>query len=779
MAMMTEDEVRDSAKIILGLDKAEDGVLQGTGQITTFNQLGITGEGRDKKPDGWYLPQDKGAIAIILETKNSEENLGKKAHMDELLRNCRIVLDAGWKNVVGILYNGKETKGYINNIDINVPDVLQDKSFYFKLVTDKSINKGLIYTLTARINNCLHTEFGVKNLYHRMIFTACALVAERYGARLAKVKDMGYEVFHTAIRKQLEAALEEDKQQNGKIEILLDVYSEIKMNVKEKQKAIDDFIDWVIAVSNCINSNHWHGEDVMGIFFNEFNRYKKKSDAGQVFTPDHITSFMYRLINVSKFDYVGDFACGSGAFLVKAMSNMIEEVGGVDAKGAKEICQEHLFGIEFDREIYALACANMLIHKDGKTNLTQLDTREQEACDWIKSKPITRVLMNPPFETKYGCVQIVKNVLDNVAWGTECAFIMPDKKLEKSSKHLVAEILKHNRLLTIVKLPENLFFGVGVTTSIFVFKAGEAQRDREIFTCWMEDDGLETVKNKGRHDVKGRWPAIEDYWIRVVDRRNDERYHTHQWIKPSEHLSYQMPQKPFEIYEEDFFKRLMNVEISRRGLDMNAFQDKLLEQVMYSSHVEMKNGKVSIILENEEKAVDTAQWKLFQVKTLLSKCELRCRKTNFSKALDVSTERTDEFNLPLVNAMHFNNGIMYYGREEDWDSEEMTLDIVSNGAIATGDVFAQPQKTGVLWDAYLVKPYTEVSAWTLQFLAAAMQKCVKDHFGYDNKCTWNKVKEEYIYLPVDVEGNPDWKYMEDCMKSKEERARKTMDCFSM
>ena len=81
---------------------------------------------------------------------------------------------------------------------------------------------------------------------------------------------------------------------------------------------------------------------------------------------------MYRLINVTKEDYVGDFACGSGAFLVKAMSNMIEEAGGVGTKEAAEIRKTHLFGIEFDREIYALACANMLIHKDGKTNLTQL-----------------------------------------------------------------------------------------------------------------------------------------------------------------------------------------------------------------------------------------------------------------------------------------------------------------------------------------------------------------------------------------------------------------------
>lgn len=65
--MRTEDEVRDSAKLVLGFDKTEDGVQQGTGQITTFNQLGF--RGCNDKPDGWYLPDDASKPAIILETK--------------------------------------------------------------------------------------------------------------------------------------------------------------------------------------------------------------------------------------------------------------------------------------------------------------------------------------------------------------------------------------------------------------------------------------------------------------------------------------------------------------------------------------------------------------------------------------------------------------------------------------------------------------------------------------------------------------------------------------
>ena len=71
--IITEDVVRDKAKVILGFDAKEDGVLQGTGQITTFNQLGF--KGNNNKPDGWYLPEDKGDVAIILETKSGQENV--------------------------------------------------------------------------------------------------------------------------------------------------------------------------------------------------------------------------------------------------------------------------------------------------------------------------------------------------------------------------------------------------------------------------------------------------------------------------------------------------------------------------------------------------------------------------------------------------------------------------------------------------------------------------------------------------------------------------------
>ena len=572
----------------------------GVGQLTTFNQLGF--KGKLDKPDGWYLPANKSDTAVVLETKASKIALGA-TQAKELLKNIRI-MNAKYEHVVGILYNGESTRVFKNGEEYKEKgsEKLHNIAYYTALFNVDHIDKQRIYELTARINNCLHFEFGIRNLYHRMIFTACALVAKRYDALM--ISGMDYSEFHNAILNCLNKELLRDKHQNQKLGLLADVFSEIRMNLnvnsedEKEQEHVKDlisiFIDWVTEISDCLNSDAWRGEDVMGIFFNEFNRYKKKSESGQVFTPEHITDFMYKILEVNQNDRVLDATCGSGGFLVKAMANMIDEAGGVNTEKAKEIKQNQLFGIEFDREIYALACANMLIHKDGKTNLEQLDARSEEAGKWISSQNITKVLMNPPFERKYGCMDIVENVLDNVPPHTPCAFIMPDKKLEKTGKKQKERILKKHRLKKVIKLPEDLFFGIGITASIFVFEAGVPQDDKEFFACYMKSDGLATVKNKGRHDVYGKWAAIEKHWVEVIERQSDED--TCQWMDPAKHLSYQMPQKPFEIFEEDFRKTAMDYLMFQQDIDSKALGEKLLEMTLYSSRVNADGETVTVTM---------------------------------------------------------------------------------------------------------------------------------------------------------------------------------------
>lgn len=595
----TEDVVRDNSKLILGFDDNELNVLQGTGQITTFKQLGF--KGFNDRPDGWYLPDDPGNVAIILEAKDSLVDIYVEKWKNELLKNVQIA-STKYSKVIGILYNGEDIRVFRGNEELtSVAPTLQHKSYYIKLCLNDKIDKKKIFNLTKQINDCLHNKFGIKNLYHRMIFTACALVAKRYNALLTE--GMDFATMKASISSKLNQRLKGDIEKNTKLNLLNEIYQEIKYNSTSNQEAINDFISYVTQISECVNSDNWNGEDVMGIFFNEFNRYKKKSESGQIFTPDHITSFMYRLLDVNKDDRVLDAACGSGAFLVKSMCNMIKEAGGVNTSEASQIKSEQLYGIEFDREIFALACANMLIHKDGKTNITQMDTRSEEAKEWIKDKNITKVLMNPPYERKYGCLNIVNNVLDSVPSGTKCAFILPDKKLEKdkTDKKYGNKLLKKHRLTTIVKLPENLFFGVGITTSIFVFEAGKPQDGKSVVGYYIEEDGLETVKNQGRQDIRDRWPDKEDYWVNAIHTGDDPQYGTKQIINPKEHLSYQMPEVPFEVFEEDFVKTIMDYEMYIRGIDTKEFGDVLLQKVLYGSEVKMSDDHVSITIRNNEK----------------------------------------------------------------------------------------------------------------------------------------------------------------------------------
>lgn len=586
MTQLTEDQVRENAWKVLWFTNSDD-AKSWVGQITTFNQLWF--KGISYKPDWWYLPKDTGKVAIVLETKNSGENLRDKRWEEEILRNSNIV-SSKYKSVVWILYNWNDIRVFKNNVEVeNISKKLENKSYYFKLFTDSKIDTQLIFNLTKQINDSLHFQFWIKNLYHRMIFTACALVAKRYDAML--VKWMTYDVFKSSILSKLQEVLREEKKKNPKLDYLCKIYSSIEMNSDSNQEAIDNFIECVSKISDCVNSDNWNGEDVMWIFFNEFNRYKWKAQSWQVFTPDHITSLMYRLIDINQNDVILDAACGSGAFLVKSMCNMIKESWWNDTAKAKEIKSKQLYGIEFDKEIFALACANMLIHKDWKTNLEQLDSRTVEACDWMKSKPITKVLMNPPFENKYGCMTIVKNVLDNVPYGTKCAFILPDKKLEKVSS--AKKLLNNHKLEKIIKLPEKVFFE-WITTSVFIFTAWIPQNWEEIFGCYIEDDGLETVKNQWRQDIKWRWEEIENYRVNAIKKQNDEKYHTAQRINPSENLSYQMPKKEFEITEEDFEKTVMDYLMFEEWIDVKEFKEDLINKIMYNSDVENKNDKVFI-----------------------------------------------------------------------------------------------------------------------------------------------------------------------------------------
>lgn len=144
---------------------------------------------------------------------------------------------------------------------------------------------------------------------------------------------------------------------------------------------------------------------------------------------------------------------------------------------------------------------------------------------------------------------------------------------------------------------------------------------------------------------------------------------------------------------------------------------------------------------------------------MFDKLNLRFIKPKFDKDNDISRFKSNEFDLPLINAKDGDNGIMYYGRSKDFESAKMTIDIVNDGAISTGNVYTQPQRTGVLYNAYLIKPKFNANEHILHFFTSSIFKSIKHKFGYENKAGWEKVKKEKIQLPT-KNNKIDFEFME-------------------
>lgn len=170
--------------------------------------------------------------------------------------------------------------------------------------------------------------------------------------------------------------------------------------------------------------------------------------------------------------------------------------------------------------------------------------------------------------------------------------------------------------------------------------------------------------------------------------------------------------------------------------------------------------------ENALISINNKRVQSFTIGNLYDKVEFP--KNPFDKRKDSRQVPDSKYCIPLVNAKHGDNGIMYYGDKTVFESIEMTIDIVQNGAIATGDVYPQPQPTGVLWDAYLIRAiHHHETAETLMYMSAAIKKSIKRKYTYDNKAYWDKVKKEPIHLPVTQTGEIDYHFMETYIRALE------------
>ncbi|WP_236848378.1 restriction endonuclease subunit S [Campylobacter sp. P091] len=191
--------------------------------------------------------------------------------------------------------------------------------------------------------------------------------------------------------------------------------------------------------------------------------------------------------------------------------------------------------------------------------------------------------------------------------------------------------------------------------------------------------------------------------------------------------------------------------------------ERVAELEAYLAAASLKDYELTAAELSALSKFENYNWGEFRIADYFKKVNLKNAK--FDKRSDTNSEKTEKYNLPLVNAKHGDNGIMFYGSSDIFDFTEMSICIVQNGAVATGDVYPQPQKTGVLWDAYLIKwANIESNNEILFYATTAIHKTIKQKFSYDFKATWERVKKEKIYLPTN-NGDIDFEFMNNFIKA--------------
>jgi hypothetical protein len=267
--------------------------------------------------------------------------------------------------------------------------------------------------------------------------------------------------------------------------------------------------------------------DILGKAYKIFlKRAGKVDNKNIILTPDHIKNLMIKLARLNVDDVILDTCTGTGGFLMEAMNDLIQKAEQNEQK-ILNIKEKQLIGFEVDAVLFSLACTNMFLHGDGRTNMifrsslvgdkNEAILSNEDLLTYIKSIKPTKCIINPPYENNNSikfAIQAVKYLEPN----GKLIIIMPTPTLIQNQKDLTKDLLKMAKLDFVIKMPYNLFNEQGrtVNTSIFGFtKMPQSELD-EVLYCNLEDDGFVSVQHKGRIDKNNKWEYIKAHLLDTI-----------------------------------------------------------------------------------------------------------------------------------------------------------------------------------------------------------------------------------------------------------------------
>lgn len=381
---------------------------------------------------------------------------------------------------------------------------------------------------SKELNEELHSK-KVKESQRSLLISGILIALENEAFRVSYKKHKKPEDLANALVDTISNELKNAKLHSKKLENFKTAYSFIRTHtaLSAEKKILADLIDSIDSNVNKFIRTHKYF-DVIGQFYVEFLRYANSDKGlGIVLTPPHITELFSDLAQVNKDSIVYDNCAGTGGFLISAMNKMIEDAKG-DTKKNKIIKSKQVVGVEYQDDIFALACSNMFIHQDGKANIVNGSCFDEKVIKQIKQYRPNIGFLNPPYQTKTKDVPEFEFVLNNLEVlqpnGTCIAIIPMETVLATSGKNfeLKRQLLEQHTLEAVMSMPDQLFHNsdTGVITAIIVITAHNPHpKGKETFFGYWKDDGFVKRKNKGRIDAENKWDGIKTKWLNCYTNR--------------------------------------------------------------------------------------------------------------------------------------------------------------------------------------------------------------------------------------------------------------------
>ena len=534
---------------VSNVDKIEKLLKQAGGKPKECRLEDYSQGGRGKaKPEYVITFDDDIHTIIVVECKNSakkhcSKDLNKPSifSVDGVLYYAKFLKEE--YNVIAIAVSGTSTQNMKvdtfywmcgqNNYTVleKSKDIILEPQNYIELIKGNKLQKA--YSLDEIRNTAIDMHNALREIKvtetHKPIFIAGILIAlndEDFSKSYSALTS--YKSVMQNIQNAIENVLKDSDIKNNRINYIKQVFGTLQDNTKfagiplGHSKSITWYIEQLEMKIKPMMDYADSTVDALGVFYHEFIKYSggDGSGLGIVLTPQHLTEFMCDLAGVNKNSRVVDICCGSGSFLVTAMSKMFRNANPDDVESIR---RERLYGVEFDDGLYTLAIANMIIRKDGKSNIYKGDCFNEVITSELKSKNINIGLINPPYSQKDVVeLEFVEHLLDILTvCGTGVVVVPMSCAIGTKFKEIRERIMKKHTLNAVFSMPDDIFYPTATNVCVMVWTAHMPHDStQETFFGYCKNDGFVKRKKLGRIDAFGRWDGIRKEWLKLYRNRD-------------------------------------------------------------------------------------------------------------------------------------------------------------------------------------------------------------------------------------------------------------------